>query len=75
VAKITVLRPGSSQSVGMFWGSIRDSGMKVSLVIPPTRTASSSQDRSVPGPRWILLMSFGPVNQQHRRGLLYSGAI
>jgi hypothetical protein len=29
----------------------------------------------VPGPRWILPMSFGSVNQQHRRGLLYSGAI
>jgi hypothetical protein len=75
VAKIDVLRPGSSQSVGMFWGSIRDSGTKVSPVIPPTRTASSSQDRSVPGPRWILSMSFGPVNQQHRRGLLCNGAI
>jgi hypothetical protein len=42
VAKITVLRPGSSQSAGMFWGSIRDSGTKVSPVIPPTRTVSSS---------------------------------
>jgi hypothetical protein len=31
--------------------SIRDSGTKVSPVIPPTRTASSSQDRSVPGLR------------------------
>jgi hypothetical protein len=30
---------------------------------PPTRTASSSQDRSVPDPRWILPMSLGPVNQ------------
>jgi hypothetical protein len=29
----------------------------------------------VPGPRWILPMSFGPVNQQHRRGLLCSGMI
>jgi hypothetical protein len=29
----------------------------------------------VPGPRWILPMSFEPVNQQHRRGLLYSGTI
>jgi hypothetical protein len=29
----------------------------------------------VPSPRWILPMSFGPVNQQHRRGLLCSGAI
>jgi hypothetical protein len=54
---------------------LRDSGTKVSPVIPPTRTASSSQDRSVPGPRWILLMSFGPVNQQHRHGLLCSDAI
>jgi hypothetical protein len=44
-------------------------------VFPPTRTASSSQDRSVPDPRWILPMSFGPVNQQHRHGLLYSSAI
>jgi hypothetical protein len=75
VAKIAVLRPRSSQSAGMFWGSIRDSGTKVSPVIPPTRTASSSQDRSMPGPRCILPMSFGPVNQQHRRGLLYSGMI
>jgi hypothetical protein len=25
--------------------------------------------------RWILRMSFGPVNQQHRRGLLYRGMI
>jgi hypothetical protein len=75
VAKIAVLRPGSSQSAGMIWGRIRDSGTKVSPVIPPTRTASSSQDRSVPGLRWILPMSFGPVNQQHRRGLPCSGAI
>jgi hypothetical protein len=75
VAKIAVLRPGSSQSAGMFWGSIRDSWTKVSPVIPPTRTASLSQDRSVPGPRWILPMSFGPVNQQHRRGLLCSDMI
>jgi hypothetical protein len=59
----------------MLWGSIRDSGTKVSPVIPPTRTTSSSQDRSVPSPRWILPMSFGPMNQQHRRGLLCSGAI
>jgi hypothetical protein len=29
----------------------------------------------VPGSHWILPMSFGPVNQQHRRGLLCSGAI
>jgi hypothetical protein len=29
----------------------------------------------VPGPRWILSMSFGPANQQHRRDLLCSGAI
>jgi hypothetical protein len=56
-------------------GRIRDSGTKVSPVIPPTRTASSSQDRSVPGPRWILPMSFTPVNQQHMRALLCSGAI
>jgi hypothetical protein len=34
VAKIAVLRPGSSQSAGMSWGSIKDSGTKVSLVIP-----------------------------------------
>jgi hypothetical protein len=75
VAKIAVLRPGSSQSAGMFWGSIKDVGTKVSPVIPPTRTASSSQDRSVPDPRWILPMSFGLVNQQHRRSLLCSGTI
>jgi hypothetical protein len=42
---------------------------------PPTRSSSSSQDRSVPGPRWTLQMSFGPVNQQHKRGLLCSDAI
>jgi hypothetical protein len=29
----------------------------------------------VPGPRWILPMSFGLVNQQHRRGILCSGMI
>jgi hypothetical protein len=34
VAKIAVLRPGSSQSAEMSWGSIRDSGTKVSPVIP-----------------------------------------
>jgi hypothetical protein len=43
-------------------GRIRDSGTKDSPVIPFTRTSSSSQDRSVPGPRWILPMSFEPVN-------------
>jgi hypothetical protein len=63
VAKIVVLSPGSSQSAGMPWGRIRDSGTKVSPVIPPTRTASSSKDRSVPGPRWIRPMSFGLMNQ------------
>jgi hypothetical protein len=75
MAKIAVLSPRSSQSAGMFWGRIRDSGTKVSPVIPPTRTTSSSQDRLVPGPRWILPMSFAPVNQQHRRALLCIGAI
>jgi hypothetical protein len=49
--------------------------MKDSPVIPFTRTFSSSQDRSVPGPRWIQLMSFEPVNQQHRRALCCSGVI
>jgi hypothetical protein len=44
-------------------------------VIPFTRTSSSSQDRSVPGPRCTRPMSFEPVNQQHRRALCYSGAI
>jgi hypothetical protein len=29
----------------------------------------------MPGPRWILPMSFAPVNPQHRHGLLYSDAI
>jgi hypothetical protein len=29
----------------------------------------------VPGPHWILPMSFGPVNQQDKRGLLCSGTI
>jgi hypothetical protein len=33
VAKIVVLRPGSSQSAEMFWGSIKDSRTKVSPVI------------------------------------------
>jgi hypothetical protein len=75
VAKIVVLNPRSSQSAEIFCGWIRDSGTKVSPVIPPTRTASSSQDRSVPGSRWILSMSFTPVNQQHRRALLCSGVI
>jgi hypothetical protein len=70
LAKIAVLGPGSSQSAGMFWGRIRDSGTKVSPVIPPTRTAISSQDRSVLGPCWIR-----PVNQQHWRSLLCSDAI
>jgi hypothetical protein len=50
----------------------RDKGL---TVIPFTRSSSSFQDRSVPGPRWILLMSFRPVNQQHRRDLLCSGMI
>jgi hypothetical protein len=57
----------------MPWGGIKDSGIKASLVIPFTKTSSSSQDRSVPGPRWILSMSLGPENQQHRRGLPYNG--
>jgi hypothetical protein len=68
-------QPGSSKSAGMSWGGIRDSWMKDSPVIPFTRSSSSSQNRSVPGPRWIRPMSFGPVNQQHRRALLCSGAI
>jgi hypothetical protein len=34
MAKIAVLSPGSSQSAGTSWGSIRDSGTKVSPVIP-----------------------------------------
>jgi hypothetical protein len=72
MAKIAVLNPRSSQSAGMSWGRIRDSGMKDSPVIPFTRTSSSSQVRSVPGPCWIRPMSFEPVNQQHRRALLYS---
>jgi hypothetical protein len=46
--------------------------MKDSPVIPFTRTSSSSQVRSVPGPRWIRLMSFEPVNQQHKRALCCS---
>jgi hypothetical protein len=74
-ANIAVLNPGSSQSAGMPWGRIRDSGMKDSLVIPFTRSSSSSQDRSVLVLRWIQPMSFEPVNQQHRRTLLCSGAI
>jgi hypothetical protein len=55
-------------------GRIRDSGTKGSIVIPFT-TSSSSQDRSVPGPRWIRPMSFEPVNQKHRRSLYCSDAI
>jgi hypothetical protein len=62
VAKIVVLSPGSSQSAGMPWGRIRDSGTKDSPVIPFTRTSNSSQDRLVPGPRWIRPMLFEPVN-------------
>jgi hypothetical protein len=73
VARTVVRSPGSSQSTGMSWGSIKDSRIKDSPVIPFTRSSSSSQDRSVLGLRWILPMSFGPVNQQHRRDLLYSG--
>jgi hypothetical protein len=42
MAKIAVLRLRSSQSAEMSWGSIRDSGTKVSLVIPPTRSSSLS---------------------------------
>jgi hypothetical protein len=49
--------------------------MKDSPIIPFTRTSRSSKDRSVPGPRWIRPMSFGPVNQQLRRALFYSGGI
>jgi hypothetical protein len=49
--------------------------MKDSPVIPFTRSSSSSQDRLVPGPRWIRPMSFEPVNQQHRRTLLCNGMI
>jgi hypothetical protein len=74
-ARIVVFNPGSSQSVGMPWGRIRDSGMKDSPVIPFTRTSSSSQDKLVPDPRCIRPMSFEPVNQQHKRSLLCSGVI
>jgi hypothetical protein len=49
--------------------------MKDSSVIPFTRSSSSSQDRSVPDPRWIWPMSFETVNKQHRRALLCSGVI
>jgi hypothetical protein len=69
---ICSLNLGVTQSAGVSWGSIKDSGTKDSPVFPFTRSSSSSQDRSVPGPCWILPMSFGPVNQQHRRGLLCS---
>jgi hypothetical protein len=75
VAKIAVLSPGSSQSAEMPWGRIRDSGMKDSPVIPFTRTSSSSQVRSVLGPRCTRLMSFEPVNQRHRHALCCSDAI
>eukprot|EP00267_Zea_mays_P041681 XP_020393601.1 vegetative cell wall protein gp1-like [Zea mays] len=75
MTKIAILNPRSSQSVGMPWGRIRDSGTKYSPVIPFNRSSSSSQDRSVPGPRWIRPMSFETVNQQHKRVLLCSGTI
>jgi hypothetical protein len=44
-------------------------------VIPFTRSSSSSQDRSVPSPRWIRPRSFEPVNQQLKHALTCSGAI
>jgi hypothetical protein len=75
VAKITVLNPASSQSARMPSRRIRDLGTKDSPVIPFTRTSSSSQDRSVPGQRWIRSISFEPMNQQHRCALCCSGAI
>jgi hypothetical protein len=75
VAKITILNPASSQSAGMPSGRIRDSGTKDSPVIPFNRTSSSSQDRSVPGSRWIQPMSFEPVNQQQRRALYCNSVI
>jgi hypothetical protein len=65
--------PGLSQSGEIPWGSIKDSGIKASTVIPLTKISNSSQVRSVPGPRWILPMSLGPVNQQLRCGLPCSG--
>jgi hypothetical protein len=74
VAKITVLRPRSSQSAGMSWGVSGIQGQKYPSN-PPTRSSSSSQDRLVLGPRWILPMSFRSVNQQDRRDLLCSGTI
>jgi hypothetical protein len=40
----------------MPWGGIKVSGIKASLVIPFTKISSCSQDRLVPGPRWILPM-------------------
>jgi hypothetical protein len=46
----------------MPWGGIKDSGIKASPVIPLTKISNCSQVRSVPGPRWILPMSLGPVN-------------
>jgi hypothetical protein len=61
--------PRLSQSSKMLWGGIKISGIKASPVIPFTRISNCSQDRSIPSPRWILPMSLGPVNQQHRRGL------
>jgi hypothetical protein len=65
--------PGSSQSGEMPLGGVKDSGIKASPVIPLTKISNSSQVRSVPGPHWILPMSLGPVNQQHRRDLPCSG--
>jgi hypothetical protein len=48
VAKISVLRLGSSQSAGMSWGSIRYSGTKVSLVIPPPGVPACSRTDRYP---------------------------
>ena len=44
-------------------------------MIPFTKSSSSSQDRSVPGPRWTRLGSFVLENQQLKRALACSGAI
>jgi hypothetical protein len=52
-ARTAIHSPGSSHSTRTSWGSIKDSGTKDSPIIPFTKSSSSSQDRSVPGPRWI----------------------
>jgi hypothetical protein len=73
-SRIADLNPWLSQSEEMPSGGIKDSTTKDSPVIF-TRSSSSSQDRSVPGPRWTRPRSFEPVNQQLRHALACNDAI